>query len=163
MHLSAMLTSGIRRRAAVWVLISFVALPSCKSGRSIDRTSAKKVSDDFMTYLASDRVGDAVNEMEPELFHGNRRIQFENQMRKLFDYCGRPLDSEFKHDEIGFRLYPNGRQKPMRKFYYAANTTQYRKGVCFFAVEVVPEQNSLKVANFGPMKLLSGQLPDYLR
>ena len=70
--------------------------------------------------------------------------------------------SEFKHDEIGFKVYPDGRQKPMRKFYYAANTTQHRKGVFFFAIEVVPAQSGLSVKSFGPLMLQSGQLPDWL-
>jgi hypothetical protein len=136
-------------------------LSGCKSGSSIDRTAAKKVSDSFMTDLASDRVSDALGEMEGlETAH---RDQVEAQVRKLFDYCGRPLDTEFKHDEIGFRVYATGHQKPMRKFYYAANTTRYRKGVCFFAVEIVPDQNQMRVASFGPLMLQSGQLPEYLR
>lgn len=143
------------------VLSGALALTACKSGRSIDRAAAKKVSDSFMAYLASDRVSDAVGEMEG--FEPSQRDQVEARVRKLFDYCGRPLDSEFKHDEIGFRVYATGRQKPMRKFYYSANTTQYRKGVCFFAVEVVPDGSDLRVASFGPLKLLSGQLPEYLR
>jgi hypothetical protein len=86
------------------------------------------------------------------------------RIRKLFDYCGRPLDSEFKHDEIGFKVYANGNQKPMRKFYYAATTTQYpKKGECFFAVEVVPADAGFKVTTFGPLRLQSGQLPEWLR
>ena len=114
-----------------------------------------------MNYLASDRVSDAVSNMEG--VQAADRAQVEVQIRKLFDYCGRPLDSEFKHDEIGFKLYASGQQKPMRKFYYAANTTRYRKGTCFFGVEVVPDQNDLKVTTFGPLMLQSGQLPEYLR
>jgi hypothetical protein len=147
----------------VVILISLLVLAGCKSGSSIDRTAAQKVSDSFMGYLVSDRVSDAVGEMEPELFQIARREEVEGQLRKLFDYCGRPLDSEFKHDEIGFKVYPSGRQKPMRKFYYAANTTKYKKGVCFFAVEVGPNQSNLKVTTFGPLMLQSGQLPDWLR
>lgn len=116
-----------------------------------------------MGYLASNRVSDAVGEMEAAPLQGSEREQFEARIRKLFDYCGRPVDFEFKHDEVGFRAYLTGQQKPMRKFYYAANTTQYRKGFCFFAVEVVPDGKEMRVASFGPMKLLSGQLPDYLR
>ena len=121
------------------------------------------MSDAYMSYLVSDRVKDAVDEMEPDFLQGSAREQAEAQILKLFDYCGRPLDSEFKYDEIGFRMYATGRQKPMRKFYYAAKTTQYQKGVCFFAVEVVPDGSDLRVASFGPLKLLSGQLPEYLR
>jgi hypothetical protein len=61
-----------------------------------------------MNYLASDRASDALGEMEG--LETPQRGQVEAQVRKLFDYCGRPLDSEFKHDEIGFRLYLNGRR-----------------------------------------------------
>ena len=125
--------------------------------------AAQKVSDSFMAYLVADRVNDAVGEMEPEMFQWARREQVEAQIRKLFDYCGRPLNSELKHDEIGFKLYLSGHKKPMRKFYYAASTTQYQKGVCFFAVEVVPVKNGLGVTTFGPLKLLSGNLPEWLR
>jgi hypothetical protein len=169
MRISAMnpsitsLLSRSRRTAKVCVLLSLLALADCKSGSSIDRTAAQKLSDSFMGYLASDRVSDAVSEMEPEIFQSAGRQQVEVQVRKLFDYCGRPLDSEFKHDEIGFKVYPNGQQKPMRKFYYAANTTQHRKGVCFFAIEVVPSANELRVTSFGPLMLQSGQLPEWLR
>jgi hypothetical protein len=153
---------GSRHGKLLCILSCALALTACKSGRSIDRAAAKKVSDAFMSNLASDRVSDAVGEMELGFRHSVGSEQFETQIRKLFDYCGRPLDSEFKHDEIGFRVEAGG-QKPMRKFYYAANTTQHKKGVCFFAVEVVPERSDLKVASFGPLKLLSGQLPEYLR
>jgi hypothetical protein len=98
--------------------------------------------------------------MELGIRQGVGSEHLETQVRKLFDYCGRPLDSEFKHDEIGFRVYPGGRQKPMRKFYYGANTTQHKKSFCFFAVEVVPDGSDLRVANFGQLELLSGQLPE---
>jgi len=82
----------------------------------------------------------------------------------LFAYCGRPLDSEFKHEEHGFKQYLSGRRKEMRKFYYASATNQYSKGVCFFAVEVVPAAGSgHRVTTFGPLKLQSGQLPDWLK
>ena len=152
-----------RRRKRLAVIVFALALTGCKSGSSIDRMAAQKVSDSFMAYLVADRVNDAVGEMEPEMFQLASREQVEGQLRKLFDYCGRPLDSEFKHDEIGFKIYLSGHKKPMRKFYYAARTTQFPKGVCFFAVEVVPVQNGLGVTTFGPLKLLSGELPEWAR
>jgi len=157
------LASWTQRRGPCVVLVFLLGLAGCKSGSSIDRAASQRVSDSFMGYLASDRVNDAVGEMEPEIFQSARREEVAAQVRKLFDYCGRPIDSEFKHDEIGFKGYPDGRQKPMRKFYYAANTTKYKKGTCFFAVEVVPAQSDLKVTTFGPLMLQSGQLPDWLR
>jgi hypothetical protein len=51
----------------------------------------------------------------------------------------------------------------MRAFYYSGKTTQNPKGVCFFAVKVVQIQNGMKVASFGPLKSVAGQLPDWAR
>ncbi|HEY4742211.1 MAG TPA: hypothetical protein VIH76_16560 [Candidatus Acidoferrales bacterium] len=51
----------------------------------------------------------------------------------------------------------------MRKFYYAATTDQNAKGVCFFSVSVVPDHGGLKVTEYGPLKLQSGELPEWLK
>src|SRR5712692_975610 len=157
----------LRSRLLVSVMAAFTfgrcgLAPSCNRS-SINRAAAQKVSDSFMSDLVADWVGDALNKMEPEFVQTTGRAEAEAQLRKLFEYCGRPLDSEIKHDEVGFKLYVDGRRKPMRKFYYAATTTQHPKGECFFSVEVVPDQVGLKVTSFGPLKLLSGQLPEWLR
>jgi hypothetical protein len=145
------------------VIVSVLALSGCKTGSSIDRVAAQKVSDSFMEHLVADRVSDAVGEMEPEMFHWATHQQAEAGIRKLFDYCGRPLDSELKHDEVGFKVYLSGHKNPTRKFYYAARTTQYPKGVCFFSVEVAPIPNGIGVTTFGPLKLQSGELPQWAR
>jgi hypothetical protein len=85
-------------------------------------------------------------------------------VEQLFAYCGRPLDSEFKHQEQGFKQYASGPRKETRKFYYAATTSQYAKGVCLFSVEVVPaDRTGYAVTTFGPLKLQSGHLPDWLK
>jgi len=39
----------------------------------------------------------------------------------------------------------------MRAFFYAGKTTQHPKGVCFFAVRVVPGGKGMKVVGFGPV------------
>ncbi len=133
-------------------------------GSIIDRAAAQRASDAFMSDLVADRVDDALNKMEPEFVQTTGRAQAEAGIRKLFDYCGRPLDKEMRHDEVGFKVYLDGRRKPMRKFFYAATTTQHPKGVCFFSVEVVPgDQSEMKVTSFGPLKLISGQLPEWAR
>jgi hypothetical protein len=150
------------RTIVLAVVVSAFSLGGCKSHSSIDRAAAQNLSDSFMAYLVEDRVHDAASQMEPEMFQLFTHEQVEAQIRKLFDYCGRPLDSEFKHDEVGFKVYTSGRTNPTRKFYYAARTTQYPKGVCFFSVEVVPVQNGLGVTTFGPLKLQSGELPKWL-
>ena len=70
---------------------------------------------------------------------------------------------EYKASQVGFKFYPNGAKKPMRKLFYAATTTIEPKGVCFFSVDIVPEGKELKVTTFGPLKLQFGSLPDWLR
>jgi hypothetical protein len=116
-----------------------------------------------MADLVANKVNNAVSLMEPEFIQTVGSGQGEAALRKLFGYCGRPLDSEFKHEETGFKIYMNGHKNPMRKFYYAATTDQNPKGVCFFSVSVVPNQTGLKVTEYGPLKLQWGELPEFLR
>jgi hypothetical protein len=148
---------------SILTVITFAACAAAPSSSVIDREAARKLSESFMSDLVLNRASDGVGLMEPELAQKLGPGEAEAQIRKLFEYCGRPLDSEFKHDESGFKIYPNGHKKPMWKFYYAARTDQFAKGVCFFSISVVPSPSGLKVTEYGPLKLLTGQLPDWLK
>ncbi len=127
--------------------------------------TARSVADAYMADLVAKRMDDAIAKMEPDFVESvGGRSKAKSALNNLFNYCGRPLNSEFKHAENGFKLYTTGRRKPMQKFYYAAATNQYRKGICFFAVEVVPgNSGGFQVTTFGPLKLVEGQLPDWLK
>jgi hypothetical protein len=151
-------------KAAIGLMVLlFMGCGAIPSGETIDYTAARKVSDSFMADLVANRVNDAVDRMEPDFVKTLGRAQAEAAVKKLFDYCGRPLDSEFKHDEVGFKIYADGHKNPMRKFFYAATTDQNPKGVCFFSVSVVPGHPGLKVTEYGPLKLQSGELPAWLK
>lgn len=145
---------------AMWILAALVfsACMKMTNGTSIDRSAAQKLSDSYMSDLVADRVDLALDNMEPQFIQavgGNTKA--EAALRSLLDYCGRPLNTEMRHDETGFFTYTDGRKPaPMRAFFYSGKTTQYEKGVCFFAVRVVSEQGGMKVVNFGPLKLMSG-------
>ena len=154
---------GYLRRCVTLVIVLCLGCGLVPNGASIDYAAARKVSDSFMADLVANKVNDAVSLMEPEFVQTVGSGQAEAALRKLFDYCGRPLDSEFKHDETGFKIYLDGRKNPMRKFYYAATTDQNVKGVCFFSISVVPNQTGLKVTEYGPLKLQLGELPEFLR
>jgi hypothetical protein len=144
-----------------WLLTGCGSIPS---GSSINRSAAQNVADSFMADLVANRVDIAIGKMEPGFVEqAGGSAKSEEAIRNLFNYCGKPLDFEFKHDEIGFKIYAGGQKKPMRKFYYASTTTEHPKGVCFFAVEVVPGHAGLYVTSFGPLTLKSGQLPDWLK
>jgi hypothetical protein len=115
-----------------------------------------------MSDLVADRVDLALNKMETQFVQAaGGKTKAEAGVRELFNYCGRPLESELRHGETGFFLYADGRRAPMRGFYYSGKTTQNPKGVCFFAVRVVPGEKGMKVVSFGPLKLVSGQLPEW--
>jgi hypothetical protein len=58
----------------------------------------RPVSDSFVAALVANNLNDADTLMEPDFVQELGRAQAEAGMKKLFDYCGRPLDSEFKHD-----------------------------------------------------------------
>ena len=135
------------------------------NGSSMDRAAAQKVSDSYMSDLVADRVDLALDKMEPEFIQAaGGKKKAEAALRSLFDYCGRPLNSEMRHDETGFFAYTDGRKPaPMRAFFYSGKTTQFEKGVCLFAVRVVPEDSGMRVVNFGPLKLTSGELPEWAR
>lgn len=102
------------------------------------------------------RSDDALNKMDPEFAAMTNRSDFAAQLEKLSSYCGGPLDIELKDIQSGFKIYVDGHKSPLRKFIYAANTTQFSKGHCYFAVDIAPNQSTLRVTTFGPLRVTSG-------
>ena len=150
-------------------LLLFIAtvclLSGCHvSGPSINRLEAQKMSDSYMSDLIADRVDLALDKMEVQMVQAaGGKANAEVGLRNLFSYCGRPLESELRHEDSGSYLYIDGRTAPVLGFYYSGKTTQHPKGVCFFAVRVVPSEAGVRVVSFGPLKLLSGELPEWAR
>jgi hypothetical protein len=104
--------------------------------------------------LVEERIDEALDLMEPQIIElAGGRNNARTAMVHLFDYCGRPLDSQFQHEERGFKLYLTGRHKEMRKFFYDTRTDQFPKGVCSYGIEVVPGDTAgYTVTSFGPLK-----------
>jgi hypothetical protein len=155
-------------RITPFVFIAIVSVFSgchlLPNGSSIDHEEAQKSSDSYMSDLVADRVDLALGKMGPQFLQGaGGKSKAEAGLRNLFDYCGRPLESELRHEDTGFFLYGDGTRAPMRGFYYSGKTTKHPKGICFFAVRVVPAENGLEVVSFGPLKLLGGELPEWAR
>jgi len=109
-----------------------------------------------MSDWVAHRADAAFDEMEPEFTGTVTRAEFAVQFEKLSQYCGWPLDSELKHVENGTKVYLDGHTNSIRKFTYAATTTQYPKGQCYFSIEVAPSGKSAKVTTFGPLRVTSG-------
>jgi hypothetical protein len=157
---------AMRLISPVFVLLVFV-VAGCGlilNGSSMDRAKAQSISDSYMSNLVADRVDLALDKMGPQFLEAaGGKTKAEAGLRNLFDYCGRPLESELRHEETGIFTYTDGRTVPMRAFFYSGKTTQHPKGVCFFAVRVVPAPDGMKVVNFGPLKLIAGKLPEWAR
>jgi len=133
-----------------------LALAGCGHSRDIDMAAARKLSDGFMADWIAHRSDSALDKMEPSFTEMINRSEFAPQLEKLSNYCGWPLDIELKDIQSGFKIYTDGHKNPTRKFVYAANTTQFPKGQCYFAVDIVPSGDTLKVTTFGPLKVTSG-------
>ncbi|MBZ5608115.1 MAG: hypothetical protein LAP38_07655 [Acidobacteriia bacterium] len=120
----------------------------------------KKTAESFMNDLVTNHIDDALDLMEPDFIKAvGSRSKAKSALERLFDYCGRPLDSQFQHEERGFKVYLDGRRKEMHKFFYDATTNQYPKGVCFFAIDVVSNGTGgeYKVTTVGPLKRAGGR------
>jgi len=120
----------------LFVVCAMSGIAYCQQGQkksAHDPTEWKTVADRFMSELVGNRIDKALDLTEPEFIDAaGGRQKAKEAIEGLFAYCGRPLDSEFKHEEDSFKQYRSGPRKEMRKFYYASATNQYSKGVCFF-------------------------------
>lgn len=83
-----------------------------------DSTGWKTLADQFMSELVGNRIDKALDLMEPEFIDtAGGKQKAKEAIEGLFAYCGRPLDSEFRHEERGFKQYLSGPRKEMRKFW----------------------------------------------
>lgn len=140
-----------RKQCWVFALVLF----GC-GHKTIDTEAARKLSDEFMSDWIAHRPDAAFNKMETEFSKTVDRSGFAKQLEKLSQYCGWPQDSELKDVMSGYKAYGDGHTNPTRKFIYAANTDQFKKGQCYFSVEVAPSSQGVRVTSFGPLKVTSG-------
>ena len=69
-------------------------------------------------------------------------------MDNLYQTYGKPLCADYKKNMVGQKPGITGIDRPMRKFWYAAETTRYAKGTHFIFVEVVENNNQLSCSGF---------------
>ena len=81
-----------------------------------------------MSDLVADRVNLALNKTTPQFLQAaGGKTKAEAGVRELFDYCGRPLESELRHEETGFFAAADGRRLPMRAFFIRVKQLNIRK------------------------------------
>lgn len=87
---------------------------------------------------------------------------FGSVIEEMFNVYGRPLDAEYKKDNIGRKTGTGGYDKPVRKFWYATRTTKYDKESIYLTVEIVPDGSGLASSGFSMVTFPMG-VPEYLK
>lgn len=121
-----------------------VVTPSsqAEAEKAIDRTTARLVSDEIANRLREDDRVKLRSLMESGFKEYYDDVEFNSIVDEMVGAYGRPLELEFKMDEIG-RKTAIGYDKPLRKFWYAARTSKYEKGTVYLTVEIVPDGDRL--------------------
>lgn len=129
---------------------------------AVDSTTARNLSN----RVANDLIDDGRNILRDRMEIAFRDTVAANDFDSIIDQMvqvyGRPIEFEFKQEELGSKLYADGTTKAMRKFWYAAKTTKYEKGSHFLIVEVVSDGQELAVSSFAIVNFPLG-IPETLK
>jgi len=149
------------------LLIPCAAILSCSVTtaplQDLDPKEAVKLGDGYMLNLVNGEFGLASAKMEASLQREEGVQAMEAGIRRVLHECGAPIDYELRHQEVGWKVYPDGTRKPTRKLFYAAATTKYARGHCAFSVEVTPDEGHLAVTSLAPLRPLMGKMPDWAK
>ncbi len=134
-----------------------------EADKAIDHTQARQLSDLIAQNLLKDDRGSLRNQMEK----GAREVYDEKSLGSIIDQMfamyGKPLEAEYKTDDLGRKTGTGGYDKPVRKFWYALRTEKYQKGTVFLTVEIVPDDGGLASSSFQMLTFPTGPPPPWLR
>lgn len=152
----------------VWTIV--MHLSGCGPSTVISTKDTQELPPDFeaartlSNSLADDLINDRRSDIRASLENAFRDAidekQFNGMLDQMIEAYGKPLDFELKRYESGTKEYANSQTRPMRKFWYAAQTTKYKKGSYFLVVEVVPGDATLAVSSFAIVNFPAGIPPD---
>ena len=130
-----------------------------EADKAINLERARKLSDSVADNLLKDDRASLRNLMEKGFRDYYTDASFSSLIDQMFAAYGKPLDVEYKMDELGRKTGAGGYDKPVRKFWYATQTTKYQKGTVFLIVEVVPDEGALAVSAFSLVTFPDGIPP----
>jgi len=111
--------------------------------RAIDQGQARQLSDSIADNLLKDDRPNLRKSMEKGFRDYYDDASFASLIDRMFATYGKPLEVEYKMDEIGRKTGSGGYDKPVRKYWYAARTSKYEKGTVYLVVEIVPDEGGL--------------------
>ena len=129
---------------------------------SVDARRAREVSDKVAEAILDDRTKDLYQLLEKAFRDAVSEHDFQPMLAQMYSAYGKPLEVEFKNEEVGFKVYANLARKPMRKFWYALRTSTQPKGTYFLITEIVPDGESLRCSTFSIVSFSDG-IPDSLK
>ena len=153
-------------RPGYWLPVVCAVILSCSvrtTSEIPDQKSSAQLGDAYMSNLVNEEIALAYSKMEASLRLQVTLGDMEAALKNTLRECGAPIDYELRHQEIGWKLYPDGTRNPTRKLFYSVSTTKYARGRCVFSVEVVPDEGHLAVTSFAPLTALGGRLPSWAR
>jgi len=122
--------------------------PQAATVTAVDPAKAREVADSLVRSVIADKYVAVHAGLEQAFRDAISEKEIKPALDKLYESYGKPLEAEYKMQEGGYRQYPDGMRKPMRKFWYAIRTAEQPKGKYFLFVEVVPDGKALAAASF---------------
>ena len=129
-------------------------------GSTIDRQKAREFSDSVVKAVIEDREKDLRQKMEQAFQDYYSKKEMKPLLERMYSAYGKPLEVEFKKDEVGYKIYDTGERKPMRKFWYAVKTTKQDTEQKFLFTEIVSNGDVLSCAAFSIVTFSQGIPPD---
>jgi hypothetical protein len=155
----------------ICLLSLLILLPGCvkppiitpasqaEANKAVDHEQARKLSDSVADYLLKDERASLRQSMEKAFREHYDDASVSGLFDQMVTMYGKPLQVDYKMDELGRKTGDGGYDKPMRKFWYAVKTTKYEKGTVYLIVEVVPDEASLAVSSFSLVTFSDGVPP----
>lgn len=161
--------AGSRLLKVIPLALAIVVLSDCgrlgptpEAQSAIDSNKARELGNSIANDLLRDSVKGLHQKLEKAFRDSVKEEELNSILEQMAQVYGKPMDFEFKQEELGSKVYVDGTTKAMRKLWYAAKTTKYEKGSHFLIVEVVPDGDKLAVSSFAIVNFPLG-IPDTLK
>ncbi len=128
----------------------------------VDESKAKTFSDSVVDDLLNDDRDGLFSKVESSVREYYKTKGFDTLIENLFDTFGEPVRVEYKKNMVGQKTNVRGTLRPMRKFWYAVETTKFKIGTHFIFVEVVEEEQQLASSGFAIVNFPLG-VPDDMK
>jgi hypothetical protein len=114
-----------------------------EADKAIDHTRARELSDSIAQNLLKDDRVSLRSQLEGRAREAYDEKSFGSIIDQMFAMYGKPLQADFKTDDLGRKTGTEGYDKPVRKFWYALRTEKHQIGTVFLTVEIVPDDHGL--------------------